>query len=291
MSKDLGWLFAWCKENNIDTSGKTIEELFDIYNSYDGFKSGELEPAKKDNSSLLNNKINLYSYYIEAGFPIFDGITPELALKFLESKGVDKNFPISKLKNIKNSLKDNERNFAYGSGWKEAHKERGYIGKVKKSFEVEFEDVDATNINPDYKTTDMNCQTSVYAFVARKEGYNVRAKKWDENNNNMVLLSISPSIGYIDKETGLPPKEEPASLENMKEGRYYTVSTKAFGGHIAIYKKENGKLYKLDPQKNENTFQEIKRFKGVPNKMLDITNVRINETFAESVLEPNKEDN
>jgi hypothetical protein len=182
----------------------------------------------------------------------------------------------------------------------------GAIAGAKKGKKMTFEQADNGNCNPyydkgfiGYKT---NCQTCVAVYVARRQGYNVRALP-NLNNKDIKDLSHMTNIAYVDK-NGSPPimRFKPQGTQtakwlsnNMKDGEIYAVRGTWKGkhsGHIITAEKINGEIRFYDPQINKiysATDAQIQIFGGMKNiSAFNVTNVKLNEKFCDKIMKGNK---
>ncbi len=186
----------------------------------------------------------------------------------------------------------------------------GFIAGEPKGEPMSFEQANGGKVNPFYEQGRKgeligyltNCQTCVAAYVARRQGYNVRALP-NLDNKEIYNLSLSPlSIyekgGRSPEEIGKHPMERTADfLDRMvKEGSICTVSCKWIGrnsGHIVtaertaegvrLYDPQTGKVY----AKNEiNAF-----FSRATNiRVADVTGFEINTRIADRIMKGAKND-
>lgn len=181
------------------------------------------------------------------------------------------------------------------------------INSVTRGREMTFKEADNGNVNPHFKLqspTAENCQSCVACFKARLEGFNVKAKPYNEENEIMVTLSDHTNIAYIDKKTGtypeyIKPGENymPRLLawfdKNLEEKKFYTIEfywKGAMDGHIRLIFKENGTTIMYDPQSNEilkdkYLEEELYLIKRNSIKLINISDCDLNKTVVESVLE------
>ena len=181
---------------------------------------------------------------------------------------------------------------------------------IKKAKTMTFKEADSGKVNPNFKLrtpTAENCQSCVVGFKARLDGFNVRAKPFDEANEIMTALSENTSLAWIDKETlafpkYIKPKENymPRLLawfdNNLEEGKYYTIEfywREFMDGHIRLIFKENKSVIMYDPQSNE-SFQnksleeELYLIRRNSIKLINISDCFLNKSVVESVLEAQK---
>lgn len=180
------------------------------------------------------------------------------------------------------------------------HKD-GSISSAQKSAPMNFEQADNGNCNPYYKKGigyQTNCATCVAVYVARRQGYNVRALP-NLYNRNIYELSLDTSKAYI-KDDGKHPYHiaRPHGQNNIaflnstvKEG---AICSLEFGwkgsrdGHIVVVEKKDGKLTMYDPQSNQKytTINEISNYlkstKG--QSIMDLTNCKMDEDFCDKIM-------
>ena len=185
----------------------------------------------------------------------------------------------------------------------------GAIAGAKKGKPMTFEEADSGRCNPFFDQAwnqltqkgligyYTNCQTCVATYVARRNGYDVRALP-NLDNANIMQLSYNPMLAYIDENGNHPeriakPRKEKtvAFLErNVEEGKIYSVSVGWVGrsaGHIVTAERINGRVQVYDPQTNKKYVGDaITGFFRHSNKMrlADLTNVRLDEKFCDSIM-------
>lgn len=182
---------------------------------------------------------------------------------------------------------------------------KGAIAGVKRGKPMTFKEADSGHCNPFYKQAwndytekgyigyRANCQTCVAAFIARRQGYDVRALP-NLDNENIYRLSLNTTLAYVDK-NGNHPIEIPIvgrRLEaRLQEGRTYSVAWDWRGkryGHIVVAGKKNGKIWVYDPQVNQKKEgQEAIRYmtsRAYRHRIADLTDVRMDEQFCDKIF-------
>lgn len=181
----------------------------------------------------------------------------------------------------------------------------GAIAGAKRGQKMTFKEADSGNCNPyydkgfiGYKT---NCQTCVAVYVARRQGYDVRALP-NLNNQDIKDLSYQTNLAYLDS-TGNPPqfKYKPRYTETnswlskqMKDGEIFAVRGTWKGrncGHIIVAEKINGIMRYYDPQTNKiykAKDAQMQIFGGMKDiRAFDVTNVTLNEKFCDKIMKGN----
>lgn len=119
---------------------------------------------------------------------------------------------------------------------------------------------------------EINCQTCVVAYVARRRGFDVRAKSRDGTNEVQERLARRTNVAFIDPRTGRNPDyvdypsrrggrgpsateylswiESPGTIVEgaMYTFQYYWEDDEHFGRHIICLEKTYGVLRVYDPQ-------------------------------------------
>ncbi|MDD6448288.1 MAG: toxin glutamine deamidase domain-containing protein [Lachnospiraceae bacterium] len=200
------------------------------------------------------------------------------------------------------------------------------INGVKKGDPMTHEEADSGKVNPDYATDrkfQVNCQTCVYAYVARRLGYDVKAIGRDDTNDDQNKRTYGhDEHGFINKSTGKPPEpiENPTTIRTYKqtkkwlsdslgEGEMATFSFKWRGynsGHIIMASKHNGQVEFYDPQSNKTVKGEdvdayLRRVQpnvSVPHTGLkfprlkltkiDLNDIQLDNNIASKLLDPTK---
>ena len=180
------------------------------------------------------------------------------------------------------------------------HKE-GFIAGAVKSAPMDFEKADSGSCNPyygkgliGYRT---NCQTCVATYIARRQGYDVRALP-NLNNKSIAALSYNclgiykdangQKIKVKDKPIGKPLKR--FLDENVEENRIYSLDCQWKGrstGHIVTVERTANGVRVYDPQTNDKyEGKQITQFfrNGKDFKLADLTNCRIDETWADKIM-------
>ena len=173
----------------------------------------------------------------------------------------------------------------------------GMIDGAIKGAPMTFAQADNGNCNPyygkgliGYKT---NCQTCVATYVARRQGYNVRALP-NLNNKNIWRLSRNTSLAYI----GAIKQDKPFGVrtdlwleQTVKQGEIYSVEFrwgKTSHGHIITCERGNDGVLRLyDPQIDEITSNKDIRnyFSRTSNvKVMNLTNAKIDEKFCDMIM-------
>lgn len=196
------------------------------------------------------------------------------------------------------------------------HKD-GHIAGAKKGKPMTFEEADNGKVNPYYEKrltwTDLilgkdisdkyigyytNCQTCVATYVARRQGYDVRALP-NLNNKNVAMLSISTELAYTDNGSKEHPKHvllhavkggrtrEEKLNKIMKDGDIFSYEfnwKSKHSGHIITAEKQNGKITYYDPQTNEK-FDKLPYNSEIEHiEVMNLTNVKIDEKFCDSIM-------
>lgn len=178
----------------------------------------------------------------------------------------------------------------------------GAIAGAGKSAPMSFEQADGGHCNPYYNKGLIgyatNCQTCVAVYVARRQGYDVRALP-NLNNKDIRDLSIDVTLAYVDengKHPSLNNKPRGAStskwLEStVKEGEIHAIRGTWKGGrsgHIIVVEREGGALRIYDPQTNKKyTAQEAQaqifsRWKDT--RMMNLTSAKMDESFCDKIM-------
>ena len=190
------------------------------------------------------------------------------------------------------------------------HKD-GFVAGVKQGAPMDFQKADSGNCNPYFRTQDekgierigykTNCQTCVATYVARRQGYDVRALP-NLNNKNIHDLSLNTSLAYKDKD-GNPPKKNVIPYSNsadridylarqIKPGEIHSLEFNWAGGtsgHIVCVEKDQaGNMFVYDPQTNMKyeDRKSIGRFVGRTRDLreMNLTNCTINEEYCDSIM-------
>lgn len=180
------------------------------------------------------------------------------------------------------------------------HKE-GFIAGAVKSAPMDFEKADSGSVNPyygkgliGYRT---NCQTCVATYIARRQGYNVRALP---NLNNKSIADLSRDCLGIYKDANgqkIKVKNKPSGKplkrfldENVEENRIYSLDCQWKGrstGHIVTVERTANGVRVYDPQTNDKyENKQITQFfrNGKDFKLADLTNCRLDEMWADKIM-------
>ena len=187
---------------------------------------------------------------------------------------------------------------------------KGAIAGVKRGKPMTFKEADSGHCNPFYKQAwneytqtgyigyRTNCQTCVAAFIARRQGYDVRALP-NLDNESIYRLSLDPMLAYVDKNGNRPieiykKRRQPMKTfldAQIKEGKTYSIMWKYSGyreGHIAIVGKTGGKIWTYDPQTNlkkegDDAIRYLSKGK-TRHRIADLTDVRMDEKFCDKIF-------
>jgi hypothetical protein len=173
----------------------------------------------------------------------------------------------------------------------------GYISGTPKGEPMSFKQADSGNCNPFYDKGligyDYNCQTCVPVYIARRQGYDVRALP-NLDNKNIYRLSLNTTLAYKNVTKISKPLRQDAVVwleSTVKQGEIYSVEFswkgKSCGHIITCERDESGSLRLYDPQSNttvEN--KDIKRYlsrtRGI--EISNLTNAQIDETFCDKIM-------
>ena len=206
----------------------------------------------------------------------------------------------------KRQLADPEHNFD-----KTYQHKQGYVAGAKKGSPMDFKQADSGNCNPYFRTQDekgierigykTNCQTCVATYVARRQGYDVRALP-NLNNVNVYQLSFNTALAYKDKDGNLPKqnvipygkKDDRVNWlsEQIQPGEIHSVQFTWKGGssgHIICAEKDmQGNMFLYDPQTNikYEDGKSMRKLLGRTRdlKEMNLTNCTINEEFCDSIM-------
>lgn len=114
------------------------------------------------------------------------------------------------------------------------HKD-GAVAGARKGEPMTFEQADSGHCNPFYQDNikgktigyQTNCATCVATYIARRQGYDVRALP-NLNNLSVANLSHNTMLAYIDKSTG----KHPSAVDGVGK-RYGEKNRGIFGTHCA----------------------------------------------------------
>lgn len=258
-SKKLRLPFALCKANGIE-----IQDWWTPRNAWDALK----------NSGIVDDVSEEYKEYY----------------KQLKSESNRRSRERSKKKKLQ--LKDPKHN----PDKNYVHQDGAIAGAVKGT-PMTFEQADNGNCNPyygkgliGYKT---NCQTCVAVYIARRQGYNVRALP-NLNNKNIYRLSTNTTLAYNGAIKENKPKGKGVTTwleQTIKQGEIYSVEFrwgKSSKGHIITCERgKDGVLRLYDPQTNEITNnKDINNYFSYTSevKIMNLTNVKIDETFCDKIM-------
>ena len=182
------------------------------------------------------------------------------------------------------------------------HKDGAIAGAVKGK-PMTFEQADSGNCNPGITQDAIgyrhNCQTCVAVYVARRQGYDVRALP-NLNNRNIHDLSYMTNLAYVTKDGQHPgyigkyPGQKTLVYlnNNVKPGRIYSLEYKYTGknsGHIITIEKDaNGQLRLYDPQTNikkvtsTGILEYLRKTEG--HRLMDLTDVSLDEKFCDTIM-------
>ena len=186
---------------------------------------------------------------------------------------------------------------------------KGAIAGVKRGKPMTFKEADSGHCNPffkqawnDYTQTGYigymtNCQTCVAAFIARRQGYDVRALP-NLDNESIYRLSLNPMLAYVDKNGNHPtPKAQKRGQgkigflqSELQEGRTYGLwweNKRKRSGHIVTCGKKDGKIWIYDPQNNwHGEERAVLNYlsDGKNLRVADLTNVRMDERFCDKIF-------
>ena len=186
---------------------------------------------------------------------------------------------------------------------------KGAVAGVKRGKPMTFKEADSGHCNPFYKQAwndytqtgyigyRTNCQTCVAAFIARRQGYDVRALP-NLDNESIYRLSLDPMLAYVDKNGNHPTERAQKKGQGAKsflesqlsDGRIYSLTWQTRGtreGHIVTVGKKNGKIWLYDPQndhycKDRDALRYMSR--GIKMRVADLTDMRIDEQFCDKIF-------
>lgn len=180
--------------------------------------------------------------------------------------------------------------------------ERGKIAGAAKGTPMSFEKADSGNCNPYYGKGLIgyrhNCQTCVAVYIARRNGYDVRALP-NLNNRNIADLSHDTALAYVNDYGNKPHhKLKPYGMrtdrfldQSIKEGRLYSIEWQygaSSNGHIiTVERNADGKVQLYDPQTNEITTDVSKYFneaRATNIKIMDLTDYKLDEKFCDKIM-------
>ena len=280
--------------------------LYDAGNSEDDFKH---DPEAEGNAKKYRLPFALCKAY---GIATKDWWTPRDAWKALENGGVVDDVSEEYKEYYKNLKK--ERNKQYQQSAKQKSQQLnspehnpdknyihkyGYIAGAKKGKPMDFKSADSGNVNPYYGKGFMgyssNCQTCVAVYVARRQGYDVRALP-NLNNKNIRDLSFNTSLAYLDKQGKNPRYLYKSKGERtdkfldtkIKSGEIFSlefdyINTK--DGHIIVAEKDKkGNLFFYDQQTNKklNNLSSYGKIKNI--RCMNLTKAEMNEKFCDKIM-------
>lgn len=188
-----------------------------------------------------------------------------------------------------------------------SHQE-GKIAGVDLGEPMDFEKADNGNCNPYFNKGLIgyytNCQTCVATYVARRQGYDLRALP-NLNNRNIANLSSDTSLAYVDSNGNKPikvrkPKGQKTAEfleQSIAPGEIFSLEYNRKGshaGHIIIAEKDkNGELFLYDPQVNLKMSKRdipkyINRNRAYGIDIMNLTNVKMNEQFCDAIMKGSK---
>lgn len=189
---------------------------------------------------------------------------------------------------LKDSAHNPDKNYKHSNG---------AIDGAIKGTPMTFEQADSGKCNPYYGKGyigySYNCQTCVATYIARRQGYDVRALP-NLNNKNIYKLSHNTTLAYegVVKESKPTGKRVVTWLEQtIKKGEIYSVEFGWRGkisGHIITCERDSsGSLRLYDPQTNDiiDNKDMSSYFSKTENvEIMNLTNVKINEKFCDSIM-------
>lgn len=178
----------------------------------------------------------------------------------------------------------------------------GKIAGVEKGDPMTFEQADSGNVNPYFGKGLIgyrhNCQTCVATYIARRNGYDVRALP-NLNNKAISDLSYRTNLAYVDKNGKHPQYINKRAGErtlsflqnNVKDGRIYAFEYKYKGksmGHIVTVEKQGGEVVIYDPQTNIRCDNPREISDYIQNterhKLMDLSDVSLDEKFCDNIM-------
>lgn len=194
------------------------------------------------------------------------------------------------------------------------------IAGVKRGPAMTHEEADEGRANPKYLTDrnyQINCQTCVVAYEARRRGYDVEAKPRTKLNPDQERLAQDPAMAFRDPSTGFAVAKSlknPTSIntqkkmtkwleENVQEGCRYQFEhgwkgTNGRNGHIIVAEKVGGSMRLFDPQNGKTYTGDsytayMGRIRGTYNNgystksrlgLLRVDNLQLSASMTNSVL-------
>lgn len=184
----------------------------------------------------------------------------------------------------------------------------GFIAGAEKSNPMTFEQANSGHCNPFFGKKDektgvnyigyrTNCQTCVATYIARRQGYDVRALP-NLNNRQIADLSFNTALAYKDINGNYPKKTSKPydrDLEGwlsseIKQGDIFSMEFSWKGrnaGHIITAEKlPDGSIRLYDPQTNQ--IENFKSYKGRIRdnsvKIMNLTNCTLDESFCDKIM-------
>ena len=255
----------------------------------------------------------------QKGIPIQDWWTPRDAWEALKNSGYVEDVDEEYAKRMKEEKRENDKK------WRKEHPEQvkkwaeraktkkaqlkdpehnpdksyvhqdGKIAGAAKGKPMTHEQADSGNVNPYFGTEQIgyrtNCQTCVATYVARRQGYNVKALP-NLNNKSISDLSHNVALAYVDK-NGEHPGKESVTYDNMwmvGEGKLYALRwtwKNRNCGHIVMQMNDGQGAYLYDPQTNTKyTGKAADRFlrDGRRFERMDLTDCTLDEQFCDRIM-------
>ena len=181
----------------------------------------------------------------------------------------------------------------------------GKIAGADKGERMTFDEADNGHCNPYYSTQPnapigyrTNCQTCVAVYVARRNGYDVRALP-NLNNEAIYDLSRNTTLAYRDANGNHPTmvgkpygaKTEIWLKNTMRDGDIYAIRGTWKGknvGHIITAEKVNGEIKFYDPQVNKEYSAkdaQLQLWGGMTNiSAFNVSNVTMDEAFCDKIM-------
>lgn len=276
------------------------------------------DPEAEENSKKYRLPFALCKAH---GIEIQDWWTPRNAWQALRDAGYVQNvsdeYKEFYRQKKKASAKDNQvrskikrmqlRNPKHNPDKNYVHKD-GYIADVKQGKPMTYEQADNGNVNPffddnynpfskrgsviGYRT---NCATCVATYVARRQGYDVRALP-NLNNPDIMRLSQNVLLAYDSKPQPLKKKkgEDTWSFLNrvvQKDGSIFSMDWSWGGsrkGHIVVVEKDKNGVFVYDPQSNKryDTKDKVKTLLTTARDITlhDLTGAKVKESFCDNIM-------
>ncbi len=195
-------------------------------------------------------------------------------------------------------------------------KEQDVLFGVKRGNAMTFEEADGKRVNPHYNdgiAYQINCQSCVVAYEARRRGFDVEVLPYNKNGKSKELANRTELAWFIKgthdiplpirDESSLTPKRFKKLLEDtVKQNERYHLGFDFVkgGGHIVTVERDiNGELMIYDPQngnirKGKEIDSYLKEFKfrytlygkKIPNPpdLLRVDNLDFNKEYAGAVV-------